>query len=303
MKVLNIFTLLLICATVSGQNFLDSRNDLLRMELKGSVKSVKKYWVYKVDYYDIDVLKAYQQQGKEPPKYKKEWRETIDFNQAGYIVKSRCSSSWDNYDLIYRDDNQIISNITYNEDGTIRNTYNFRYDERGFIYYAIKQSDTEVIFEEHFTCDNQGHILNGDHIGSFGSEKYTMEYKDGKLSKFTITKDDKPSMITIFDGGYNRVTEVYQYSGYDCAHRRLKYNSNDLPESVEIETTPGNWYICIRYSYDSHGNEIKRVNYKEDGSVEEVITTSYVYDSHGNWIRKEQKGDYDNIIEREIVYY
>ena len=57
--------------------------------------------------------------------------------------------------------------------------------------------------------------------------------------------------------------------------------------------------------YDSVGNEIENISYKEDGSVNEKRTYQLEYDKQKNWVKKTEQvnGETTQIIVQEFEYY
>lgn len=299
----------MVTTVLNAQTFIDNRNDLQKQELKGRVKSIKSYKVKQVDYMTQEELTEFKRQGQKPPYFKREWDNTIEFNENGFITKSRAPESWtgDCYDNKYAPDGRLEAVISYNDDGSVRNVYSFEYDKRGFITTAIRKSQNEVFFKESYTCDDSGRILYMMHDYLDGRiQKASFEYMCGKISKWIITLNDEPAQTFIFDGDAAHPIECYNWQRGVCTHMLINYNNKNLPITISTETYSGKWYVSTLRSFDEYGNVIDEKNFTEDGNINNAKSFQYEYDAQGNWTRKVVKGSrkVDNIIqEREIEYY
>ena len=87
MRLIGLLMVICVCVATHAQSFLDRRSDWQKKELKGSVRTIKTYEVRKLDFLTAEELKVFQQRGQKPPYYKKVWKNTLDFNRMGYIMK------------------------------------------------------------------------------------------------------------------------------------------------------------------------------------------------------------------------
>lgn len=307
MKIVITIFAFLACSALNAQTLIDDRTDLQKQELKGRVKSIKIYTINEVKYLTVDELNEFQRQGLKPPYYKREWKQTIDFNTNGYITESRDPNGWDSYDNTYGQDGRLLATTSYDADGNVDNVYSFKYDSRGYITSAVRKSQDKVYFTESYTCDDNGRLLYMNHDFLDGRiEESTFEYVDGKISKWVESLNGEPKMTLYFDGSMAYSTDMYYWQDGTCLHRCTNYNDKKLPVTVSSETASGKQYVCIMRFFDDHDNVVKEITYNEDGSISNTKTFEYEYDAQGNWTHRIRKGYkyFDNETrDREIEYY
>ena len=309
-KVLSIMITTALAYTVSAQNFIDKRPDKEKENLKGSVRQVTEYDIDDVDYFSTDELKQYREQGTTPPTTKKVFKKTTDYNRDGFITK--CSFNPEDalsldYTVSYLDGNKVDKKITYEKDGSIRNTYFFEYDSNGKCIHSEKMTPNKnVIFNEDYFYDNEGRLWRMIHTNNTGStETFTFEYDNNNDISKMSQKTQYAENVFKLDRSVANPTEVWLSSGNATRHLRMTYDLDGNPFLVEEEVTD-TWVPTIVRKFDSYGNTASETTFNTDGTTERIDTMEYEYDSYGNWtrLRRSSTVNYMNFTkEREIAYY
>jgi hypothetical protein len=194
--------------------------------------------------------------------------EVCKFNKNGNIIES--SSQKPGFTIIQKSvfTDTGYSNLTYSLlDNKASDTLGFTvhpYKDGKFIYTdrdKDEKSQKLVIFS------NNGNTRIIETTDTFNGKKIitieTGEFKNGKLQKITVKKEDKVQQL------------VYHYS------------ANFLDSVVFL--VDGKWVSIRSYIYNKQGDPVFRLEKDGNGKILQAHAVSYVYDEKGNWIKKLEK--------------
>lgn len=186
-----------------------------------------------------------------------------------------------------------IVDLEYNYDGSIYIGYQYQCDESGKKIKCINHSTDGSYYEE--TYDKKGNVANRIYYNSDGSEERSMfhEYEydaDGNIMAENVTSsygvayqvkyeydaDGSKIKETIYDAD-GTVSRWYEYE-YDDNGNKVRYSSY---EKYNGEDFPGLAHTHT-WEYDSDGNMLKHVEYRQDGS----ISVEEEYDPKGQLIKE-----------------
>lgn len=137
----------------------------------------------------------------------------------------------------------------------------YKYDKNGDYIEIISYKDEEdtIPTKEIFIRDNKGNIIESKKYSYFGDSRTIYKY------------DDKGNLIK---------DEYFFQEDTISTGNLYKYNiENDIIEKIHFDNQTKTKYIALKfkYKYDSKGNWIKRTDYKEDGSIENIIKRKIKY--------------------------
>ncbi len=307
-KILAVIAMIIAgCVAASALTFTTS--DLKSENLKGNVKRVKTYRLSKQRSFPQDTIAKYQRLKMPLPEYKRSLWRTAEYNDKGMMTfEDRWFKEYKTYDP--QNDRTLIAILEkrYDEDGSLRRVYEQTFDE-DWLLSSGKATDGngDVIFTESYkkTLREDGKIeLYGNHVGSNGSESsftlllrpdYTIEqmYQKAPLFEQLILMDEQERPFSVTETKNGTVTKMTME--YTPTSRKI-YNID--PEGKKT--------LFREFTMDSYGNVISEKEFKPNGFVDKMKTTTYKYDSHGNWIRSttiSAPSSETEIKEREIEYY
>lgn len=306
------YLLLILCCLSVNLSFSLSyvNSDAKAQNLKGSVERVKTYDVKKLKYYHTDTVAKYRRLNKPLPQYETVEYEDQIFDKLGKEVYMKDILFTEESTLCYSEDDVIISEMQqrYNSSGELSRIYEIFYDEDG-IHQSGKAVDGKgnVIFTEQYykKVFPQGSVqLDCVHASPGGAVENTtlLLRKDLSFAYMRINKpmynqeiefDNQERPIRMNEMRNGETTKIV--IEYDSSGRKVYQLGKDDAKVLTMEVVN-----------DEYGNPIKETSYNPDGKVAGTKTTSYTYDSHGNWIKREslRSGESDpQIMTREIKYY
>jgi len=278
MKTIKIISTCLLFAVVcscSNKNITD--NDLIKRNLKGTIKSITEESFELITEGD-DLIKGNKTVNNDPDV-------VLLFNKDGFLTKK-----------------QVL-----NPDGSVMNTYVYEYDKENQLVKHTKYTATENI-DRVFTFVYKDGKLESQTINTaLGGVEYIDKYsyptettmkqesfeKSSNLMYFFDYEYDNNKNLTKKDWHVNNniVQTLYVYD-----EKNQLMTQTEINES-EIETK---W----EYAYDEYGNVIVEITTFFDGS-QLTRDMMYEYDSQGNWtIKLTFENDSPLFVtERTIEYY
>lgn len=220
-----------------------------------------------------------------------------------------------------------IEAITYNPDGTVEHTYQYKYNSEGKLVDEILiESDDEVAEHRSMEYNQEGQLVK-EYIhyldGTADSLLFTYDEQGRLISRRSIDSDDETGnyLVNVYEGVHLVSESEYDIAGEIITQRKIIYDeAGNITE--EIFRTPEANY-SILYSYDEKGvasvrrryNEAKHLmerntfTYDFEGRLSESLneTSSGIeityteYDAAGNIILQEEKtedGELRSSIER-----
>lgn len=290
-KNITLFFFSLIAFIAYGQEQPDYRNDLQKENLRGNVKTV---YLYSFDYDGEKVL---------------DW--TYIFNVEGFLISKAPGphNMFGEYTTIkYDSDNHFKEEIVTDKNANERYRDLYLYDQHGKdnLYEVIRSCDTVTLFNETYSYDNEGSLIEIEKTDNKGNKTYcNFVYNNGVLTYMIYGNEEK--MITTFNGDFLRPIELLSNHNGVTTHRRTDYDSNGNAIKIEAEID-GKWLSQEKRDYDQFGNITKITLFDSNGQSFERETILYDYDEYGNWIRStktifEDDEKISRIQERIIEYY
>ncbi len=243
------------------------------MNLKGNIKSVKEIY--------FDGNEKFGEYVKE------DWKYTIEyfFNESGNITERNSyyapiNSIRDKTKYIYNN-NQIIEENKYDSDGNLDSTEKYNYDNSGNKTEKISIENNKITSTEKYVYDKKGHLKE---------IKYVLP--DGNIS---------------WEEKFNYSSDGLLLEKIENSNIINKYNENgQLIEISNLNSTT----TAIKYIYDNNGEQIKQINYYDNGTPNgDTFESKIKYDEKENWIHKIIIGNSEwsskpdiRIEEREIEY-
>lgn len=312
MKFLVAFILTSLSFTVSAQQTRTS--DLISERLRGPVQSVliKGYKGAVVSGRPTNgrllhtTLKVYNSNG-----YLTETSFKIGFDTiAGRSVRNKSSQAYYRYD----DNGYLIGSVSYNDDGSIRDSSVQEVDKMGnktdWIIYDKKRKRKWQYTSEY---DNAGNLLE------------TTEYNDGELTQrhmyrynennqrimerqfnsdnvmvwsetFAYDKQGNKTEVADFNGNGSfraKYTYIYNEKGKPIEEHIFNKDNSDRFEKVltkydeegnpiEIKQYDENGTLSYMGRLDKWGNHLSDVEYNADGTVKNKLASGFKYDEEGN---------------------
>jgi hypothetical protein len=236
----------------------------------------------------------------------KTYRETVYgvVNKFGDIQKGGKS---DDFFKFFDINGKETEKTTFNMDGSVNDRYISKRDNKGNLEKVGYISEGKSFDTKNYEFNEKGQIILEitHYFGNPDTLKYKYKYDDkgGCIESIGYKNDGVIKFKEINNKG-QRVERMDYYSDGNT-QTKLKYNEKgDLIESINYKTD-GSVSFSSTFSskYDFNGNMIEQIN---SGSIGTDRTTNkYSYDTHGNWIRKiiyeNDKPKY--WTERKIEYY
>jgi hypothetical protein len=290
------------------------KNDLSKDKLAGNVKELK------VTGYRV------ANQGGKFQKTRAIHTVTSVYNDRGFMVEFNSSGGSDTVEdeyihfkpvrNVYTYDNHdvMVSNKTYNEDGSVQETQTYHVDNRGNrIDWNTYKGDGTIQWHYSSEYDNEGHLIeaNSYYLGNLDTRhlyKYDGKGNDieetvydaaGKMKwKETMSYDSKGNITEIMDfkgnGSFNvrklylyddkgNVIEEREYATENATKYKKTTNKYDAEGNmVQMEKTNEAGKLTMQCKMDRYGNHTLDVTYRPDGKIMEKITQDYKYDDKGN---------------------
>lgn len=232
------------------------------------------------------------------------------YDENGNLVETRFKNETLLRHCTYDENNNLLTDINYNGDGTVNNQKNYAYDGQGNLIELHTIDRWETI--ERYDSD--------------GSLMERIEYQGGQQTEHSIYDADENILKKhYFSNGELRSYSVYTYDSAgklaeenfyyaDGTHREKKlYFYDDRGDNIRLEhhyqydmSEYGYYYIAtVLYTYDDNHNMIYEVGVDEKGT--ERYWQSWVYDENGNNIEWNNKrtiwNDWNYFIEIDSATY
>ena len=266
--------LIALVAMTSCNKSGEAKNDLDRMFLKGSVKSITAR-----EFKAVKTQNGFQK--GEPIISTYFWSDNnadYEFDRNGFFLSKRYYYNIFEYKFVdyyeYRRSDNSLEEIEYNKDGKVQ--------KRTITYY--NQSGNEISQKEYLAD------------GSISREKQYL-YDENNLIVETRTLNPKQEVIGVTMYSYNKdqlsmVVDFVKDSRGDFTGRSTRY----LYKKGELIGTKD-----VSMPYDG------KISIEECMFAElEENKDEYEYDKKGNWIKRvfiDKNGEAISIVEREITYY
>jgi len=280
--IISIFVFITFSQTTNAQS--KKKSDAEIEGFKGNIMSVMdKYYEEKRTFFDLIPIKVelsntfilYNKEGnlileKENDDFTENNRDIsyYKYNNRGNCIEQIDSSYEDGraYSMLWQNtynydiNGKIIEEYSY-LDGMFAGKYLYKYDKNGDYIEIISYKDEEdtIPTKEIFIRDNKGNIIESKKYSYFGDSRTIYKY------------DDKGNLIK---------DEYFFQEDTISTGNLYKYNiENDIIEKIHFDNQTKTKYIALKfkYKYDSKGNWIKRTDYKEDGSIENIIKRKIKY--------------------------
>lgn len=280
--IISLFVFIIFSLTANAQS--KKKSDVESEGLRGKVKSVnEKYYIEKRIFFGLIPIK--EESSYEHKIYNKEGKLVFEkdisdfrednwnisyykYNNRGNCIEQIDSSYEDGraYSMLWQNtynydiNGKIIEEYSY-LDGMFAGKYLYKYDKNGDYIEIISYKDEEdtIPTKEIFIRDNKGNIIESKKYSYFGDSRTIYKY------------DDKGNLIK---------DEYFFQEDTISTGNLYKYNiENDIIEKIHFDNQTKTKYIALKfkYKYDSKGNWIKRTDYKEDGSIENIIKRKIKY--------------------------
>ena len=233
---------------------------------------------------------------------------TVEYGENGKKTKeTETQMGNDKIDIIryYNEDGKISKVEDYADDGTtINSTKTYEYNEDGSYKETISGADEKPDKVIEYDGSEEPRPVKEtvyEDDGTTVKQTTTYEYKDGKLSKTTISgADEKPDKVIEYDGSEEPrpVKEIYYEDDGTTVKKAYTYEYKDDKLSRTITFVDGGKLYRVE-EYDSSGDKIKHTVYAEDGETPVHIVENGLVkmthiattDADGNTI--EHKYDFD----------
>lgn len=273
-----------------------AKNNLLKLNLKGKVKSIKETNHYttgskscmlyifdikgnKIEANGCDLDSKVTEKNIYKYDSKGNQIESVLYYPDGSIL----------FKFVYKYDskgNQIEETIL-ERDGSINQKYTFKYDSKGNKLGGFNyDKDGKLLCEYTYKYDSDGYIICEKWIGSEYScskRKSNVYNKKGNCTKrYFYDEDDSLFSVSTFK--------------YDSKGNIVEHNIYTQDDILEL----------ISYTkYDKNGNIIEGTIYYPDGILSSITTFKYKYDKMGNWVQKKEfaKDKLRVKYKREFEYY
>lgn len=260
------------------------KNDLVKLNLKGNVKSTfeKAYELIKIEGGNFEKGKSIE---NGTTTYFEMGYPYLLFNEEGNIIEkisySKNIDVSEKVTLKYNLGNQKLlesrrfKNERWNEDNE------FIYNEEGILMEYLSKKNEEITFRVNYIRD-----------------------KNKPREVIRINKNKKGKEVSRFYDKYdklgNRIEEVLSYE-----KRFYEYDENGLKQQYLIEDLKGKLKGRTNYKYDEYKNLIESNRLHLDSKKEYIHRYKYKYDEHNNWIEKIRfsKKHPEFLIIRKIEYY
>ena len=280
--IISMFVFIIFSQTTIAQT--KKKSDAEREGLRGKVKSVKeKYYEEKRIFFGLVPIKE------------EFWDEYKEFNNNGNIkYEEKPSYHGGNYRdrefYKYNERGDCVESIDSNyENGNIYTypcRYEYIYDKQGNISEKKWYSYNKLNYNYYYKYDDKGNCI----------EELFEELKDSTFSKYIFIRDTNGRMIvweryikfgdflsklvyTLDEDGNRIKEEYYNKEGNKENETIYIYNyEHDVIMEVNYDDKFKRFYSKIyAYQYDDNFNWIKRIEYKNDMSIEYIIKRKIEY--------------------------
>jgi hypothetical protein len=229
-----------------------------------------------------EILEIFYKDGEEDTRY------TYEYDQNGNKIKGTCTdedgTTVTTYE--YNTDNNLIHEIEYDEDGQVvsEDTYD-SYGNWTSSKYNGEYFSSDRTYENEY--DDNGNLVKCTeyNLGEiYDYIVYTYDSNNNCILEETYEPEsDTPYEITEseYDSEGNQLREVRTYNGSIDKLEEYAYDSNGNTTMIKVESYDydGNiedWSYHYEYEYDSDGNEISKISYNPDGTIDRVEKYEYM---------------------------
>jgi antitoxin component YwqK of YwqJK toxin-antitoxin module len=243
------------------------------------------------------------------------------------------------YTREYDDNNNILKETSYNEDGTSEEAYEatyyssgeikertnyyngvigdyYEYDENGNSLLHISYYDGEEYYRYAYEYDQNGNEIKSTCTTEDGETVTTYEYASNNtlLHEVSYYSDGTVKEDITYDSYGNAISDIY-YGEYESDYsyeNEYDYNGNLIKNTV-YNSDELSYYVI--YDYDDNGNCILMEDYDGDSKTPYEVS-EWEYDKAGNMLHHSQSRDgvlyqyeeyvYDskgNLISNKYEYY
>lgn len=276
--------IILISCISSCSQTMSKKNDLLRLNLKGNIKTIRQF-----TYVAIEKFGEIQKGGFQP---------NIFFPENQNMI------------LVFDNSGYINERLDFDKSGIYTSKTKYSYNEQKIIISEIEEDiKGDIIFSKKSFYDDEKMTVKSIINYSKDYSVQTIDYYDNSKSKIKIdwyTEDGKLSSRTLFkyDDNHNIIEENI-YTSYGNLYAKTQNIYNTEGYKTESISTCKSELRNDYYKYDDFGNKIEEYSNKKSILVNKYIY-KYKYDSQNNWIERvcylNGKLPVD-ITERNIEYY
>lgn len=197
---------------------------------------------------------------------------TVKISDEESIVKS---------EVIYNENQDILSHINYDDFGNIETKIEFEFDEKGNCVKETNYYDEESVSETITNIYNEENKIL----------KSVTEYSDGSTSIKSVSKNS--------DSG-EQIIETKDEDG-ELESREINYYINGLLSRQLIYGEEEMLTREVINEFDDNQNIIKRV--EKDYNEKQELTTTFEYNDKANIFKYQKVTSKGNIVEKLIVAY
>jgi YD repeat-containing protein len=283
--VLYLFTFTSFYVAISQEKLIP--NDLEEFKLKGKVKSVNNtsctFYPQKDSTFEKQCEKGstyFNLRGQIITETESFYKVVSSYDSRGRLVSVKKSS--------FKEKDASVTNCKYINNTKIETGYRngepglsfyTKYDGKGnVIEFSIKGIDSIVRVLKKFSYDKKGRVIQ-----QLNYEQFTHEITNN------ITKQ--------YDANDNLIIQFDSIKLYRQLH---KYDANNL--LIELINSDG---LTSKFKYDSHHNLIELIGFYKNGEIVTKMQWKYTYDSFGNIIKSVEYRDSKPTTSfvRNITYY
>jgi hypothetical protein len=312
-RILTRLTLLVCLLLTSGycvaQNAPEP-NDLIRLHLKGKVKSVTEF---------TSVIDA-----KHDGKFRKvqKYKHTRDFNKTGYVTNEYdfdlLNAAWSRTLYVYNKAGRLSRKRSFTKNNVLIEETVFEYDNQGRkaveakkmnVIMRLSMRNRRVVYHYNDlgdsieTATEEGGKIRSRSVSNKGVLSKTVEYK------YNI--DDSLFVKYVFlynTGGKLKESIYYAADGIMDMKEFFLYNESGLLKEKQLYANPRmklSRPSKIIYEYDGRSNVIEIAEYDAGNNLIKRLSYKYQYDSADNWIKQTEYAQDVVVseIERNLNYY
>ena len=261
----------------------------------------------KHDVVEVEEIKIEQNEGKERRESEEAVTEEIEEAEPEYCLAKETSYRKDSLERVieYDIEGNVVSDIFYNEDGSINARSESKYDSEGNeISYVSYNGDGSISYKYEREYDNAGNEVRFVSYKEDESVSNRREYEYDSVGNCigNIFYNENGEIInswkTEYDDVGNEVKNI-TYNGDGSINAWVEYTYDSAGNQISYVSYNGDGSLREKdeYEYDSAGNRISEIYYNEDGSIEYKVESEY--DSDGKKIRGVE---YDSIMNENWEY-
>ncbi|MDD3079871.1 MAG: hypothetical protein PHH37_12325 [Paludibacter sp.] len=279
-------------------------NALVRLQLKGKVKSVKTIYEQNVNYSQINFNEAGQIATETYTYESQENTTTYNYNSSGQLV------GLGDAEYTYDTHGKYIPFTPFhvNETGLVPNLKAMIQQEGSRTDYVFNGDQLQIIY----TYTNYENETEKDTSFFTYSGKYPVEFREvidnwGEFMKASYAEN---GMFKVYEEGFFGTGE-YVYTDT----RKFTYKTDDEyllidqeEQTYDADGTEYDYKYITTYTYNDKKDIIKTETVDKTETVTETVEYTYEYDSQNNWTKRTEKYTYgENVneseITREITYF